>query len=183
MPGLRPECREAASEGEQERYCCICVEEESRCSITLSNRGDTILFADGEEIVAEGARCDCIMILRRDSILEVYSIELKGINGTDSRVQEEALNPDKLRQKWENCLNWVWKIVKQFNSVIKRGFNATYHVILVIPGEELVRISKINTLIKHRKPPLKPIIPGIGRIEGRIVLCNSSVTDRAIFIF
>jgi hypothetical protein len=183
MPGLKPECIETASESEQERYCCICEEEESRCSIALSDRGDTILFADGEEVVDEGTRCDCIMILRRDNMFEVYAIELKGIHSTDLRVQEEALNPDTLRQKWENCLKWALEIVEKFNSVIKKNFSITSYVVLVTTIEGVARISRSYTLIKHRKPPIKPILPNAGRIEGRVILCNNSITGRAVKTF
>jgi len=171
MPGLRPECIQIAGQTEQEKYCCIC--EENECSIALSSRGDTILFADGEEAITEGNRCDCIVVLRRDDMIEVYSIELKGISDTD---EEDALNPDKLRQKWENCLKWALDVVNKFNSVSRRGFNIRNYVVLVVP-EDVWR--SITTLIKRQSLRYKPRILSAGRIQGRILSCNSSITSYA----
>lgn len=168
LPGLRPECLQTTSRGED--YCCLC--EENECSIALSPRGDTVLFADGEEVIAEGNRCDCIIVLRRNRRIEVYSIELKGVSNTD---EEDALNPDKLRQKWENCLNWALGIVNRLNSVSQRGFNISNYVILVVPEE--VRRS-IVTLIKRQSLRYKPRL-NIDRIQGRILSCNTPITGHA----
>ena len=168
LPGLRPECLQTTSR--EEEYCCIC--EDNECSIALSPRGDTVLFADGEEVIAEGNRCDCIIVLRRDGSIEIYSIELKGVSNTD---EEDALNPDKLRQKWENCLNWTLGIVNRFNSVNQRRIDISNYVVLVVPEE--VR-ENIVTLIKRQSLRYKPR-PSIGRIQGRILSCNSLITGHA----
>ncbi len=168
MPGLRPECLQTTSRGEE--YCCIC--EENECSIALSPRGETILFADGEEVITEGNRCDCIIVLRRPGKIEVYSIELKGVSNID---EKDALNPDKLRQKWENCLNWTLDIVNRFDSVSRRRFDINNYVVLAIP--EKVRQS-IITLIRRQSLRYKPR-PSIGRIQGRILSCNTPITGQA----
>ncbi len=170
MPGLRPQCIQVTGQEGQEEYCCIC--EENKCSIALSPRGDTILFADGEEVVAKGDRCDCIVVLRRNGSIEVYSIELKGISNTG---EKDVLNPDKLRQKWENCLKWALDIINRINSVSQRKFNINNYVVLVVPEE--VRRS-IVTLIKHQSLRYKPR-PSIGRIQGRILSCNNTITGHA----
>ena len=166
LPGLRPECLQTTSRGEE--YCCVC--EENECSIALSPRGETVLFADGEEVIAEGNRCDCIIVLRRPGKIEVYSIELKGVSNID---EEDALNPDKLRQKWENCLYWALSIVNRFNSSSQRRFNISKYVVLIVP--EKVRRS-IVTLIKRQRLRYKP---RLGRIQGRILSCNTLITGQA----
>jgi len=171
MPGLRPECIQITEqEGQGEYYCCIC--EENKCSVALSPRGDTILFADGEEVVIDGNRCDCIIVLRRNGRIEIYSIELKGVSNTD---EEDALNPDKLRQKWENCINWVLDIVNRFNSVSRKGFDVSSYAVLVVPEE--VRWS-IVTLIKRQSLRYRPR-PNVGRVQGRILSCNTPITGHA----
>lgn len=169
MPGLQPKCLRMTNQ--EEGHCCIC--EENGCSVALSPRGDTILFADGEEVIAEGNRCDCIVVLRRDERIEVYSIELKSISNTD---EEDALNPDKLKQKWENCLNWALNIVNKFNSISRRGFDINNYVVLVVPEEVL---KSIVTLIKRQGLRYRPSTSK-GRIRGRLLSCNTSITDSAI---
>jgi len=164
LPGLRPKCLQTMSSGEE--YCCIC--EENECSISLSPRGDTVLFVDGEEVITTGNSCDCIIVLRRDRKIEVYSIELKGVSNAD---KEEVLNPDKLRQKWENCLNWALGIVNRFNSVSQKGFDISTYVVLVVP--EKVRQS-IATLIKRQSLRYKPRL-GRSGIQGRILSCNTPI--------
>jgi len=170
MPGLQPECIQTA--GQTDEHCCIC--EENKCPIALSSRGDTILFADGEEAITEGNRCDCIVVLRRGSVIEVYSIELKGISNNTNKG--DALNPDRLKQKWENCLKWTLDVVSKFNSVSEGGFEINIYVVLVVP-EEVRR--DIATLIKRQSLRYKPRISDAGRIQGRILSCNSSITSYA----
>ncbi|MCE4623820.1 MAG: hypothetical protein F7B11_03625 [Caldisphaeraceae archaeon] len=174
MPGLRPECIQATGQDRQEGLCCIC--EESGCSITLSPRGNAILFVDGEEVIIEGNRCDCIIVLRRDKAIETYSIELKGISNID---EKDVLNPDKLRQKWENCLRWALNIVSKFNSVNQRKFSIKNYAILAVPEEAR---GNIVTLIKRQSMRYRPKI-NAGKTQGRILSCNNSITGRADIIF
>jgi len=174
MPGLRPRYMQTQGQTGQEEYCCVC--EENDCLITLSSRYDMVLFADGEEVVTHGNRCDCIIVLRRNNVIEAYSIELKRISNAN---QTGALNPDKLRQKWGNCLKWALNIINNFNSVSSRSINIRNYVVLVIPKDVLQNTA---TLIKRQKHRYKPRIPSAGRIQGRILLCNSSIIDKDKYI-
>ena len=176
MPGLRSECVELISDNGREEHCCICNEGE--CSVALSDRGDTVLFIDGEEIDVGGNHCDCIVVLKRDSRLEVYSVELKDIRARKWQGLEDALNPDKLRNKWCNCFRWIERIVKGFRSS-DSGNNVTYYAILAIPKEALHNVLNTSTLIKRREPPLRP--PKAK--EVRVIPCNSSITGNAIKVY
>ncbi len=168
MPGLQDICRQ------DDTYCCIC--EENGCSVSLSPRGDTILFADGEEAITSGKRCDCIMVLKRDDVIEVYSIELKAVRVTGPSDARGALNPDKLRQKCENCLQWALNIVNNFQSIRRNpSLNVNRYCVVIIPSEVY---SNVATLIKRESRRYRQNISN----GWRILPCNSPITGQA-FVF
>jgi len=107
-------------------------------------------------------------------MIEIYAIELKNISKVKD-VKEDALNPDKLKRKWENCLNWALNVVKKFKSVKQGGFGISSYVVLVIP--EYVR-RRIATLIKNKGYMYKPN-PSVGRLQGLILSCNTPITGHA----
>ena len=111
MPGLKDICQY------DNAYCCICGENE--CFVSLSPRGDTILFVDGEEAITGAPHCDCIIVLKRkgENVVEIYSVELKRIRVSRPSDASGALDPDVLRQKCENCLRWAFNTVNNFQPV------------------------------------------------------------------
>ncbi|WP_245521975.1 hypothetical protein [Pyrobaculum neutrophilum] len=150
------------------RRCCICGEND--CSVALSDRGVTILFADGEEAVAEGPHCDCVVVLRRDNYVEIYSVELKRI-AVDKNKADDALNPDTLRQKCESCLRWAEEVVNRFNSPSRRGVGVVKNCVVVIPMEVFQRVA---TLVRRERSRYKP-----SGTQLRILYCNDSITGYA----
>jgi len=152
MPALRNKCHD------NNRYCCIC--EQNECFVALPD--EVVLFADGEEVIATGTRCDCIVVIKKvkntnDKTLEIYAVELKSIQKIKDK--SEALHPDSLRQKCQNCLNWAEKMVIQLNAYIER------YCIIAVPTNVL---ANVKTLMRRRLPGLKPD----NAKETRIIACN-----------
>ncbi|WP_245218359.1 hypothetical protein [Pyrobaculum islandicum] len=149
--------------------------------MALSDRGFTILFADGEEAVAEGPRCDCIVVLRRDNYVEIYSVELKRIAVGESKADDaqdlgkykadDALNPDTLRQKCQRCLKWAEEVVNKFNSPSRRGVEVVKNCVIAIPMEVF---QKVATLVRRERFRYKP-----SGAQLRILYCNDSITGHA----
>lgn len=167
MPGLKNICSD-------NEYCCIC--EENDCSITLSPRATTILFADGEEIITSGPRCDCIMVLKRNNgAIEIYSIELKGISRANSYSSRRAYDPNLHREKCRSCLESARIIVENFNSIRGNPLlnSINKYCVIVIPGES---IRYIATLIRREKRRFKPNISD----DIRVLLCGSTITGQAV---
>jgi len=172
MPGLRPECIQLPNGEEQEEYCGICGE--NNCFVALSPRGDTILFADGEEAITSGPRCDCIMVLRRNNAIEIYSIELKEIRTASAGGAREALSPDEFRQKCENCLRWALSIVERFGSTRRaHSMRINRYCVLVLPSRVYQRIA---TLISRERRRYRASVSD----EGRILFCNTPITGQSI---
>ena len=146
----------------------------------LPDRGDTILFVDGEEAVTAGSRCDCIVVLRRDGRLEVYAVELKSLSkATGGSLVDGALKPDKLRGKWENCLKWALGLLSSFNSA-RHGGRVEAHAVLAVPGEALGRIARLMT---HQSRRLRYRPQVAGAVHGWLAPCNSTLTTRAYKLF
>lgn len=180
MPGLKPMCRQV---GDEKQSCCIC--EENDCSIALSNRGDTILFADATEAITQGSRCDCIIALRRDNSIEIYAIELKNINETEPEKLGDVLEPSKLAEKWGNCLKWSLDIVNKFNSIKNKTFIRNYCILAIsVKDKDQDSIQNTTTLIKRRQPSpkniLRGILPSIRDLEIRVIPCNESITGNVL---
>jgi len=107
-------------------------------------------------------------------MIEIYAVELKRVSKVDNNEKEEALNPRELQQKWKNCLDWALDVVQRFNSVRQGGFNICNYVVLVVPEE--VR-NKIATLIGDKIYMYLPK-PTVGRIQGRLLSCNTPITGK-----
>ena len=170
MPSLKDICQD------NDMYCCICGEND--CFVSLSPRGDTILFADGEEAITSGPHCDCIIVLKRGggNVVEIYSVELKRIQITRPSDARGALDPDVLRQKCENCLQWALNIINKFQSVRQNPSLSTgRYCVIVIPSEVY---SSVVTLVRRERRRYRPSISN----GGRILSCNSHVTGQA-FVF
>ena len=171
MPGLKDACQN------NDTHCCICGENE--CFISLSPRGDTILFVDGEEAITSGPRCDCIIALRRKEVntVDIYSIELKMIRATRRGSTKEALRPDVLRQKCENCLHWALNIINSFQSIRRTpSSNINRYCTIVIP---IKAYKTVATLIRRERRRYQPSISK----ELRILPCNSSITGPSLRTF
>ncbi len=173
MPGLRDLCYH------DNLSCCVC--EENNCSISLSPRGDTVLFVDGEEAIIGKPHCDCIIVLKRGrsnmTILEIYSVELKSIQVTRPEDARDALDPNSLRQKCENCIEWAFALVKQFQTSSQNpSTRIAKYCIIAVPSETFMNIA---TLIGRERWRLRPR----NSDGGRIVACNESVTGRALLAF
>ena len=170
LPGLRDVCQDNGM------YCCVCSE--NNCFVSLSPRADTVLFVDGEEAVASGPHCDCIIVLRRrgSNVVEIYSVELKKIRVTGPSDARGALDPDVLRQKCENCLRWALNIISNFQSVRRSSLlNINKYCVIVTPSEVY---SSVVTLVKRERRRYLPSFSD----GGRVLFCNSSVTGQA-FVF
>ncbi len=165
MPGLRPECLQIAGQEGREEYCCIC--EENECSIALSPRGDTILFVDSEEAITNKPHCDCIIVLKRNDLIEIYSVELKKIKMTKNikNILHNLLNQHQ--NKCINCLDWAFNLVKTFKSVTQR--NLRKYCIFTIPNNIVTLIKRQRHLYRRYKPS--------GSDQLRIIPCNDSITS------
>ncbi len=165
MPSLKDVCQD------DNTYCCIC--EENECFVSLSPRGETILFVDGEEAFTSEPHCDCIIVLRRgDNAIEIYSVELKRIRVTRPSDARGALDPDILRQKCENCLQWIHNILSNFQSAYRDPSRIRKYCVIAIPSKVY---NSIFTLIRREKRRYRPSISN----GGRIILCNRSITEQA----
>jgi len=177
MPALRDKCHD------NNKYCCIC--EQNECFVALP--GEVALFADGEEVITTGNRCDCIVVIKKventkDETkyqLEIYAVELKSIQkikDKSDKDKSEALHPDSLRQKCQSCLNWAEKI--QFNTAMQKLKRTTIekYCIIAVPTNVL---DEVKTLMKRRLPGLKPE----NAKEFRIIACNEPITQRPLLQF
>ncbi len=171
LPGLVDRCQQ------DDTYCCICGE--NQCYVALSSRGETILFADGEEAIQSGPHCDCIIVLRRDKkgVIEIYAVELKGIQVSGTQLGKgRAIDPSVHSQKCNSCLKWAKNIVNQFNSHRKISMGIRKYCVIVFPDKIL---DKIRTLLERQKYRYSPR----GADGGRIVHCGQSITSRASIIW
>jgi len=163
MPALRNRCHD------NNKYCCIC--EQNECFVALP--GEVVLFADGEEVITTGNRCDCIIVIKKVKKLEIYAVDLKSIQkikDKSDKDEPEALHPDSLRQKCQNCLNWAEKMVIQLNAYIER------YCIIAVPTNV---VDNVKTLMRRRLPELKPK----NTKEFRIIACNGSLTQKPLLQF
>jgi len=174
MPALRNRCHD------NNKHCCIC--EQNECFVALP--GEVALFADGEEVITSGNRCDCVIVIKKvEKIkdetkyqLEIYAVELKSIQKIKDR--SEALHPDSLRQKCQSCLDWAGKMVNQFNTAMQNPKRTTIenYCIIAIPTNVL---KSLQTLMRRRLPELKPK----NTKEFRIIACNEPLTQKPLLQF
>jgi len=153
---------------------CYSVCEENECSVIFPSQLE--LFADGEKVIDQGKRCDCIAVFKKIEnggifTLEIYSIELKSIS--DWSKVDKALAPDSLIQKCYNCLEWARnEMLKKLKGNIVNITISTY-CITAIPLEVF---NRIGTLIKRRlssKPKNADHV--------KIIKCNGTLTDEPLF--
>jgi len=147
---------------------CMCGEND--CFAALPSRREAVLFADGEEAVSSGERCDCVIVLRAGGSLEIYLVELKRVTVTDAKKLRQILNPDRLKQKWTHCLKWAESIIAGFNTMGGDTQRVKRVTVLAAPPSVL---DNVRSLIRREKR--RYLLPG-PRVELRLVYCGCPAT-------
>lgn len=164
MPSLSIKC--------QSNNCYLTCEE-NECPVIFPSQLD--FFCDGEKIINQGLRCDCIVaFIKPESAggltIEIYSIELKSIRNPNRA--EKLL--ESLREKCRNCLEWAEnEALRKLKGSIANITISTY-CINVIPSDVF---NHTATLIRKRVINLKP--NNITHVK--IIPCNGKLTDKPLF--